>query len=93
VERLGCVRYEVLQGSVVIDFFLALLSAVRVFFRSRANTALELIALRQQLAVFKLWFSQIRSVPGLPTKSIGNSQRISTYLLCQRGPKPLVHYG
>ena len=53
MEGLGCVRHEVLQGSVVIDFFLALLSGLRVFFRSRANTALELIALRQQLAVFK----------------------------------------
>jgi putative transposase len=38
---------------VVIDFFLALLCGLRVFFRSRVNTALEVIALRQQLTVFK----------------------------------------
>jgi hypothetical protein len=36
----------------VIDFFLAMLGGLRVFFRSRANTALEVIALGQQLAVF-----------------------------------------
>ena len=53
MERLGCVRYKVFTRVVVIDFFLALLSGLRVFFRSRANTALELIALQQQLAVFK----------------------------------------
>ena len=34
-------------------FIFALLAAVRVFFRSRGNTALEVLALRQQVAVFK----------------------------------------
>ncbi len=35
------------------QFILALLSAVRVFFRSRHDTALEILALRQQVAVRK----------------------------------------
>jgi hypothetical protein len=37
----------------VSQFILALLSAVRVFFRSRHDTALEILALRQQVAVLK----------------------------------------
>jgi hypothetical protein len=37
----------------VFQFILALLSAVRVFFRSRHDTALEILALRQQVAVLK----------------------------------------
>ncbi len=37
----------------VLEFLIALLSAVRVFFRSRAATALEVVALRQQVAVLK----------------------------------------
>jgi putative transposase len=37
----------------VVDVLVAFLCAVRVFFRSRADTALEVIALRQQLAVLK----------------------------------------
>ncbi len=34
-------------------FILALLTAVRVFFRSRSETALEILALRQQIVVLK----------------------------------------
>jgi transposase InsO family protein len=37
----------------VFQFILALFSAVRVFFRSRHDTALEILALRQQVAVLK----------------------------------------
>jgi putative transposase len=37
----------------VIPFILALLAAARVFFRSRHDTALEIVALRQQVAVLK----------------------------------------
>jgi hypothetical protein len=37
----------------VIDSILALLSALRVFFCSRSDTALEVLALRQQVAVLK----------------------------------------
>jgi transposase InsO family protein len=37
----------------VSQFILALLSAVRVFFRSRQDNALEILALRQQVAVLK----------------------------------------
>ena len=37
----------------MLDFFLAFLAALRVFFRSRADTALEVLALRQQVAVLK----------------------------------------
>jgi putative transposase len=38
---------------VVFGFILALFSAIRVFFRSRSDVALEVLALRQQLSVFK----------------------------------------
>ena len=37
----------------MIDFLLALLAAGRSLFRTRADTALEVLALRQQLAVLK----------------------------------------
>src|SRR6266851_9231056 len=39
--------------SFVFQFILALLTAARVFFRSRHDTALEILALRQQIAVLK----------------------------------------
>ena len=37
----------------MVQFFLALLVALRASFRARADTALEILALRQQLAVLK----------------------------------------
>ncbi len=37
----------------MLEFTLSLLAAVRVFFRCRSDIALEVLALRQQLAVFK----------------------------------------
>src|ERR1700693_906180 len=37
----------------MLDFLLAALAAVRVFVRSRSDTALEVLALRQQVAVLK----------------------------------------
>jgi len=37
----------------MVEFFLAFLAAIRVFFRSRGDTALEVLALRQQGAVLK----------------------------------------
>jgi hypothetical protein len=37
----------------MIEFILALLSALRVFFRSRLDTAIEILALRQQVSVLK----------------------------------------
>jgi putative transposase len=37
----------------VLRFIFALLAAIRVFFRSRGDTALEILALRQQVAVLK----------------------------------------
>jgi putative transposase len=42
-----------LQGYLVPEFILSTLAVLRVFFRSRADTALELLALRQQVAVLK----------------------------------------
>ena len=42
-----------LQRSSVFDLLLALLAAVCGFFRRRADTLLEILALRQQLAVLK----------------------------------------
>jgi hypothetical protein len=37
----------------LLKFILALLDAVRVFFRSHQDTALEILALRQQVAALK----------------------------------------
>ena len=37
----------------MLDFILSIRSALRVFFRSRCHTALEVLALRQQVAVLK----------------------------------------
>jgi len=37
----------------MVHLFLAVLGALRVFFRSRSDTALEILALRQQVAVLK----------------------------------------
>jgi len=37
----------------MLQFLLALLAAVRALFRTRANSALEILALRQQVGVLK----------------------------------------
>jgi hypothetical protein len=37
----------------VLDFILAFVAAIRVFFRSRVDTSLEVLALRQQVGVLK----------------------------------------
>jgi len=41
------------NGEVVPEFILSLLAVIRVFFRSRSDIALEVLALRQQVAVLK----------------------------------------
>jgi hypothetical protein len=41
------------HGPSVFDFILPLIAAVRAFFRSRADVALEILALRQQVVVLK----------------------------------------
>jgi putative transposase len=41
------------QSEFVPEFILAILAVIRVFFRSRSDTALEVLALRQQVAVLK----------------------------------------
>ena len=40
-------------GEFVTEFILSILAVVRVFFHSRGDTALEVLALRQQVAVLK----------------------------------------
>jgi len=42
-----------LKGMFVPEIILSLVVAIRVFFRSRSDTALEVLALRQQIAVLK----------------------------------------
>ena len=42
-----------LQPWFVVEFILSILSTLRVFCRSRCDTALEVLALRQQVAVLK----------------------------------------
>ena len=46
-------RDGMLKGMFVPEILLSLLAAIRVFFRSRSDTALEVLALRQQVAVLK----------------------------------------
>ena len=41
------------QGRVMLEFLFSVLAALRVFLRSRSDTALEVLALRQQVAVLK----------------------------------------
>jgi hypothetical protein len=47
----------------VLSFFLALLGAARVYVRSRSATALEILALYQQVAVLKRRWSRPRLNP------------------------------
>src|SRR5260370_4268947 len=42
-----------LKGCFVLETILSFLVAIGVFFRSRSDTALEVLALRQQVAVLK----------------------------------------
>lgn len=44
---------HVKKGDLVPQFILSMLAVLRVFFRSRSDTALEVLALRQQVAVLK----------------------------------------
>ena len=48
----------------MLQFILSILAVIRSFFRSRSDTALEILALRQQLAVFK------RKRPRPPLRSL-----------------------
>ena len=41
------------NGGFVIEFILSMVAVLRVFFRSRGGAALEILALRQQVAVLK----------------------------------------
>jgi hypothetical protein len=41
------------NGEFVLQSILSFMAALRVFFRSRSDTALEILALRQQVAVLK----------------------------------------
>ena len=41
------------KGEFVPEFILSILAVIRVFFRSRSDTAIEVLALRQQVAVLK----------------------------------------
>ena len=50
MEKLPC---GVLKGCFVLEILLPFFVAIRVFFRSRSDTALEVLALRQQVAVLK----------------------------------------
>jgi hypothetical protein len=61
----------------VIDFILALLAALRALVRSRADLALEILALRQQVAVLK------RKVPRPPLKT---HDRLFWIALCRLWP-------
>jgi hypothetical protein len=39
------------QGEFVLEFIVSSIVGIRMFFRSRSDTALEVLALRQQVAV------------------------------------------
>ena len=72
---------------LVFQFILALIASGRVFFRSRHDTALEILALRQQVAVLKRkrprpWLNQLDRLfwttlsPALLTAPLSFSDRI-----------------
>jgi len=44
---------ECYNGRFVLDLILAFLAAIRVFFQTRVDLSLEVLALRQQVAVLK----------------------------------------
>lgn len=43
--------FAMLEEGFVVEFTLVILVAIRAFFRSRGETALEVLALRRQVAV------------------------------------------
>jgi hypothetical protein len=51
--REGMLQWACYNGNFVTEFILSILAVIRVFFRSRADTAMEVLALRQQVAVLK----------------------------------------
>jgi putative transposase len=66
------------------DLILALLAALRVFFRSRSDTALEVLALRQQVAVLK------RKRPRPPLNSFDRLFWITLHRVWSRWSEVLV---
>ena len=52
-DRTASRRYRVLKRVFRVSFILAFFVAARVFLRSPADTSLEILALRQQVAVLK----------------------------------------
>ena len=52
------------NAEFVLDFILSFIAAIRIFFRGRSDTALEVLALRQQVAVLK------RKCPRPPLNSL-----------------------
>src|SRR4029077_20583374 len=64
------------------EFVLALLVAVRVFFRTRRDTALEILALRHQVAVLK------RKRPRPPLNSVDRLFWATLASSIQRSPHP-----
>jgi hypothetical protein len=69
-------RYGMLHHVLMVEFILALPGALRVFFRSRRDTAIEILALRQPVAVLK----RTRPRPKLNTLDRLASRRVSAQL-------------
>ena len=69
----------------MLGLLLALLAAVRVFFRSRAQASLEVLALRQQVAVLK----RQRPRPTL-TRFDPGGRRPASSLRTERGLNPVA---
>lgn len=63
-----CACYKL---GLMFEFILALLTSVRVFFRSRSETALEILALRQQIVVLKRNRPRPRLSPALLLVPVG----------------------
>src|SRR6187399_931170 len=73
-----------LQGGIVFELVFSLLAAVRVFLSSRRDTALEVLALRQQVAVLK------RKRPRPPLNSFDRLFWTTLRRLCPRWTDFLV---
>jgi hypothetical protein len=80
------------KGEFVPEFIRSILAVIRVFLRSRGDTALEVLALRQQLAVLKrkrprpplssmdrlFWTILSRGAPAPPSTKSKNGSTVST---------------
>lgn len=80
--KVDCAR-AIIDNQPVTPLLLSLIAAARGFFRSRTDIVLEIVALRQQIAVLK----RKRPQPRLPLTPIIVFARLSLYLITAEQPR------